>query len=49
LPVPVYKHHRLILDTEGHKLSKSTPTTALRELRAEGLTSHDIRRKIGAG
>jgi glutamyl-Q tRNA(Asp) synthetase len=49
LPVPVYKHHRLILDAEGHKLSKSTPTTALRELRARGLTAHDIRRKIGAG
>jgi glutamyl-Q tRNA(Asp) synthetase len=49
LPVPAYKHHRLIVDTEGHKLSKSTPTTALRELRAQGLTPHDIRRKIGAG
>jgi glutamyl-Q tRNA(Asp) synthetase len=48
LPAPVYKHHHLILDAEGRKLSKSTPTTALHELRAQGLTPDDIRRKIGA-
>jgi glutamyl-Q tRNA(Asp) synthetase len=48
LPAPVYTHHRLILDAEGCKLSKSTPTTVLHELRAQGLTPDDIRRKIGA-
>jgi glutamyl-Q tRNA(Asp) synthetase len=48
LPAPMYRHHRLILDAEGRKLSKSTPTTALHELRAQGLTPNDIRRKIGA-
>jgi glutamyl-Q tRNA(Asp) synthetase len=48
LPAPVYWHHRLILDAEGRKLSKSTPTTALHELRAQGLTPDDIRRQIGA-
>jgi glutamyl-Q tRNA(Asp) synthetase len=48
LPAPVYKHHRLILDAEGRKLSKSTPTTALHELRAHGLTPDDIRRDMGA-
>ncbi len=36
LPPPLYHHHRLILDAEGHKLSKSTQATALRELRAAG-------------
>jgi glutamyl-Q tRNA(Asp) synthetase len=49
LPAPVYRHHRLILDSEGRKLSKTTPTTVLPELRAQGLTPADIRRKIGAG
>ena len=36
LPAPLYHHHRLILDAEGKKLSKSTRATALRELRAAG-------------
>ena len=27
LPAPLYHHHRLILDAEGHKLSKSTNAT----------------------
>jgi glutamyl-Q tRNA(Asp) synthetase len=48
LPAPVYRHHRLILDAEGRKLSKSTPTTVLHELRAQGLTPDDIRWRIGA-
>lgn len=46
LPAPVYRHHRLILDADGHKLSKSTRATGLRELRAEGATPDDIRRLI---
>ena len=47
LPAPVYRHHRLILDGEGRKLSKSTQATALRELRAAGATPVDIRARIG--
>lgn len=47
LPAPVYRHHRLILDAEGRKLSKSTQATALRELRAGGKTPADIRAMIG--
>jgi glutamyl-Q tRNA(Asp) synthetase len=47
LPVPVYHHHRLILDGEGRKLAKSTGSTGLRELRGRGLTPHDVRRMIG--
>jgi glutamyl-Q tRNA(Asp) synthetase len=46
LPPPLYHHHRLILDAEGHKLSKSTQATALRELRREGATPADIRRMV---
>lgn len=47
LPAPTYHHHRLILDSEGRKLAKSTRATALRELRAQGATPPDIRRMIG--
>jgi glutamyl-Q tRNA(Asp) synthetase len=47
LPPPVYRHHRLILDATGQKLSKSTLATGLRELRAQGATPADIRRLAG--
>jgi glutamyl-Q tRNA(Asp) synthetase len=47
LPTPVYRHHRLILDADGRKLSKSTRATALRELRMQGRSPVDIRRLIG--
>lgn len=44
---PAYRHHRLILDGAGRKLSKSTKATGLRELRAAGATPADIRRVVG--
>jgi glutamyl-Q tRNA(Asp) synthetase len=47
LPQPTYRHHRLILDDQGRKLSKSTMATGLRELRAGGATPADIRRLAG--
>ncbi len=47
LPQPAYRHHRLVLDGEGRKLSKSTMATGLRELRAGGATPADIRRLAG--
>ena len=47
LPQPAYRHHRLVLDGEGRKLSKSSQATGLRELRAGGATAADIRRFIG--
>jgi glutamyl-Q tRNA(Asp) synthetase len=47
LPPPVYRHHKLILDAAGQKLSKSTLATGLRELRAGGATPADIRRLVG--
>jgi glutamyl-Q tRNA(Asp) synthetase len=46
LPLPRYAHHKLILDGDGRKLSKSTQATGLRELRAQGLTPGDIRRMV---
>jgi glutamyl-Q tRNA(Asp) synthetase len=47
LPAPAYDHHRLLLDADGRKLSKSTQATGLRELRARGATPADIRRMAG--
>ena len=44
---PIYRHHRLIPDAAGHKLSKSSGSTGLRELRAAGATPADIRGLIG--
>ena len=47
LPQPRYRHHRLILDGAGNKLSKSTAATGLRELRARGVTPAEVRRLVG--
>jgi glutamyl-Q tRNA(Asp) synthetase len=47
LPQPLYRHHRLLRDDSGRKLSKSTAVTGLRELRAAGKTPADIRSLIG--
>jgi glutamyl-Q tRNA(Asp) synthetase len=47
LPPPAYRHHRLILDAAGRKLSKSTVATSLRELRAAGAAPAEIRRLVG--
>lgn len=47
LPQPAYRHHRLIRDAAGQKLSKSTEATGLRELREAGVTLIEIRRRIG--
>ncbi len=47
LPAPVYRHHRLIVDDAGRKLSKSDHDTSLRSLREQGLTPSDIRRLVG--
>jgi glutamyl-Q tRNA(Asp) synthetase len=47
LPAPRYFHHRLIVDDEGKKLSKSSQSTGLRELRAAGVTAAQIRVQLG--
>jgi glutamyl-Q tRNA(Asp) synthetase len=47
IPPPVYRHHRLVIDASGQKLSKSTDATGLRELRRQGATPADIRRLVG--
>ena len=47
LPQPAYRHHRLVRDAAGQKLSKLTEATGLRELRAVGVSPAEIRRRIG--
>lgn len=49
LPQPAYRHHRLIRDAGGQKLSKSTQATGLRELRAAGVSPAEVRRRVGLG
>jgi glutamyl/glutaminyl-tRNA synthetase len=39
---PAFFHHPLILNRSGEKLSKSNRDTGVRELRAAGLTPHDV-------
>jgi len=48
LEEPVYHHHRLVLDADGRKLSKSTQATALRALRQGGAKAADIRAMVAA-
>lgn len=44
---PVYRHHRLVADADGRKLSKADRATALRAHREAGETAADIRRLVG--
>ena len=45
LPPPLYHHHALITDADGRKLSKTAGDTALRALRAEGMTRDEVIRR----
>ena len=47
LPVPLYRHHRLIRDGAGRRLAKRDDARALSLLRAEGWSPADIRAAIG--
>ena len=49
LPAPRYRHHRLVIDASGAKLSKSRSSPSLGALRAKGLSSADIRAALGFG
>jgi len=44
---PRYRHHHLVLDEGGEKLSKSRASTTLRASRAEGASAADVRRRLG--
>lgn len=47
LPAPLYHHHRLVLDDNGKKLSKSDKSVSLRAMRAGGMTRDQLFDHIG--
>jgi glutamyl-Q tRNA(Asp) synthetase len=47
VPAPAYHHHRLMLEAEGAKLSKSRSSPALADLREAGVTAAEIRSRLG--
>jgi glutamyl-Q tRNA(Asp) synthetase len=47
LAEPRYRHHRLVLDQTGEKLSKSRQSWSLAELRATGLAPGEVRAALG--
>ena len=46
---PRYRHHRLVLDQTGAKLSKSRRSPTLRALRERALSAADVRAALGFG
>jgi glutamyl-Q tRNA(Asp) synthetase len=46
---PCYRHHRLVLDAAGEKMSKSAASSPLLRLRQQGMTPADIRESLGLG
>ena len=49
LPVPTYRHHRLLTGPDGKRFAKRDKAETLRELRAQGVTPEDLRREMGFG
>jgi glutamyl-Q tRNA(Asp) synthetase len=49
LPVPRWRHHRLIRDACGRRLAKRDNARSLRTLREAGAGPDDIRRMVGLG
>lgn len=47
LPTPLYAHHRLVLDGDDRKLSKSKGAPSLRSLREAEVTADEVRRRVG--
>ncbi len=48
LPTPAYRHHALLLDDEGRRLAKRKGSKSLRDYRAEGLSTDDIKAMLAA-
>ncbi|MEM1313440.1 MAG: tRNA glutamyl-Q(34) synthetase GluQRS [Pseudomonadota bacterium] len=47
LPVPVWRHHRLIRDETGRRLAKRDRDAGLAELREAGVTPEAVRARLG--
>lgn len=49
LPVPTYRHHRLLAGPDGKRFAKRDHAQTLRELRASGMTPQTLRAELGLG
>lgn len=49
IPAPSYRHHSLLRDASGRKLSKSARAKSIRALRNEGLSVAAVRDKLSPG
>ena len=49
LETPRYRHHRLVLDATGTKMSKSAASRPLAALRGDGYSAADLRAALGFG
>ena len=49
IAAPRYRHHRLVRDAAGAKMSKSASSTTLEELRRDGYAAAEIRAALGFG
>src|SRR6185503_19368911 len=47
LPVPTYRHHRLLTGPDGRRFAKRDRAETLRDLRASGMTAAQLRRELG--
>ena len=46
-PAPIYRHHRLIVNEEGKRLSKRDKSASLRALRSGGVSPQEVERMVG--
>lgn len=46
LTPPIYRHHKLILDSEGKRLAKRDKSATLRHLRETGVTGKEVRARL---
>lgn len=47
LPTPAYRHHRLLLGADGQRLAKRNGGETLGDLRDQGVSPDEVRRRIG--
>jgi glutamyl-Q tRNA(Asp) synthetase len=47
LPVPTWRHHRLICDAQGRRLAKRDLATSLRSLKSDGWTPERVWEQVG--
>jgi glutamyl-Q tRNA(Asp) synthetase len=49
LPVPTYRHHRLLTGPDGKRFAKRDGAETLQDLRARGMTAEAMRAELGFG